>query len=502
MKTETQQLYLEKMLSSNELFSRCISILSPDYFDLELKQTVKFIIEYYNSYNSIPKIDFINAEFGQEFSKKTVETAEHKFLCDSIEKFCKREALFKAIRDSIEDVADEKNDSFGKILERVESALSISIHREVGVDVFKDVRLRLESYLHTDVYEPTGIKGLDEALGGGLARKTLTMFSANSGGGKSLMMANIGANYAREGKHVLQLALELTEQMIDLRNISMLTGVDISTWKNNITEIDNIMKSHIRNGAGSFILKRIPGGSSAIDIKSYLKLYEMEFGRKPDVLIVDYLDLMHPNSGNKNKGIFEQDKEKSEELVEILFEYDMIGLTASQQNREGIKAGGNPDQSIIAGGISKINTVDNYISIYMNPEMRLKGELFLNYLKTRSSKAVGSMTQLVFNPDNLIISDKKITTIGILNQIKNRANDEKLVIDGVDGSIEIPKDLIDLVKEYHDSEDIIPELNTENNPLPKSSIDIEDDEAIWGKTKKPMKISGFNNEDLEEFFNF
>lgn len=495
MKTETQQLYLEKMLSSNELFSRCINILSPDYFDLELKQTVKFIIEYYNNYNSIPKIDFINAEFDQEFEIKSVEPTEHKFLCDSIETFCKREALFKSIKDSIEDIADEKNDNFGKILNRIENALAISIHRELGIDVFKDVKARLETYLVSDVYESTGIKGLDDALGGGLSRKTLTMFSANSGGGKSLMMANIGTNYAKDGKHVLQLALELTEQMIDLRNISMFTGVDIATWKNNITEIENIMHRHVKNGAGSFVLKRIPGGSSALDIRSYLKLYEMEYKRKPDVLIVDYLDLMHPNGGNKNKNIFEQDKEKSEELVEILFEYDMIGLTASQQNREGVKSGGNPDQSIIAGGISKINTVDNYISIYMNPEMRLKGELFLYYLKTRSSKAVGTMTQLVFNPDNLIIADKKVTSIGILNQIKQRVQGERVTFDGANGETEIPEDLIDLVKEYHVSEDIIPELNTEK-------IDLENDEDIWKDSNVLKHISGITDDDLDEFYNF
>jgi len=327
------------------------------------------------------------------------------------------------------------------------------------------------------------------------------LFSANSGGGKSLMMANIGANYARnKGFHVLQLALELTEQMIDLRNLSILTGVSIKDWKSNILEIKNVMKSHVDNGAGSFILKRIPGGSNALSIRSYLKLYETEYGRKPDVLIVDYLDLMSPNSGSKNKGIFEQDKEKSEELAEIAFDYDCICISASQQNRDGIKAT-TPDQSIIAGGISKINTVDNYISIYMNPEMRLKGELFLYYLKTRSSSAVGSMTQLVFNPENLIISDKKITTIGIISQIKERKKNEAIVFPGIEGEIEVPYEMLDVIKDYVDYEESVQSAyNSVKIVAEESKINLEDDTDIWNRSKK-IKISGVTDDDLDDFIN-
>ena len=501
MKLETQKLYLNKLLSSPELFARCAGILSPDYFDLEIKSMVKFILKYFNEYNTIPKIDYVNAEYGAEFKPLYVDTTEIKFLSNDIEKFCRREALYKAIRDSVEDVTNEDEDNSGKVLERVQNALAISIQRELGISMFDDLGVRLERYLVSDIYEPTGILGLDEALGGGLSRKQVTLFSANSGGGKSLMMANIGANYVRnKGFHVLQLALELTEQMIDLRNLSILTGVSIKDWKSNILEIKNVMKSHVDNGAGSFIIKRIPGGSNALSIRSYLKLYETEYGRKPDVLIVDYLDLMSPNSGSKNKGIFEQDKEKSEELAEIAFDYDCICISASQQNRDGIKAT-TPDQSIIAGGISKINTVDNYISIYMNPEMRLKGELFLYYLKTRSSSAVGSMTQLVFNPENLIISDKKITTIGIISQIKERKKNEAIVFPGIEGEIEVPYEMLDVIKDYVDYEESVQSAyNSVKIVAEESKINLEDDTDIWNRSKK-IKISGVTDDDLDDFIN-
>lgn len=495
MKTETQKLILERLLSSPDVFSRCIGIISPDYFDPDIRPLVKFIKNYYTKYSSVPKIDFINAEYDLDLKPAKLDAADVKFTCDQIELFCKQGALYKAIMDSAPDVTSGNADNFGKVLERVQNALAVSLQKELGIDMYENLENRLATYMHTDIYEPTGISGLDTALGGGLARRQVTLFSANSGGGKSLMMSNIAANYSRRGFHVVQLALELTEQMIDLRNLSIMTGVKASEWKANVADIIGTMKAHKEAGAGSFIIKRIPGGSTANDIRSYLKLYETEYGHKPDVLVVDYLDLMSPNGGIANKGVFEQDKEKSEQLAEIAYDYNCITITASQQNRDGVRST-VPDQAIIAGGISKINTVDNYISIYMNPEMRLKGELFLYYLKTRSSSAVGSMTQLAFNPDNLIISDKKTATVSVISAIRERAKrkEERVIFPGVDGDIEMPDEFSDIISRYHEEMDKGP--NHYDELADENKIDIANDERLWGdKTKKKFKIAATSDHD-------
>lgn len=493
MKPETQKIVIERLLSSSDVFSRCIGIISSDYFDPELRPVIKFIQEYFLKYNSIPKVDYINAEYETEFKLTSLDQTDVKFSCDQIELFCKQGALYAAIMDSAADVTSGKSENFGKVLERVQTALAVSIQRELGIDMYENLAERLETYVDTDVYESTGILGLDTALGGGFARKQVTLFSANTGGGKSLMLSNLGANYSRRGFNVLQLALELTEQMIDLRNISILTGIHITEWKQNVAEIIGTIKAHKEAGAGSFIFKRIPGGSSVNNIRSYLKLYEAEYGFRPDVLIVDYLDLMSPNGGTKDKGIYEQDKEKSEQLAELAYEYDCITLTASQQNRDGVRAP-VPDQAIIAGGISKINTVDNYISIYMNPEMRLNGELFLYYLKTRSSSAVGSMTKLAFNPNNLIISDTKVNTVSVISAIRERhkRKNDVVVFPGTDGTTEIPDEYVDIISRYHEEE----EATQTKYGTGERVVDITDDTQLWNDRRTGIKI--FATEDAEE----
>lgn len=496
----TQKYIIERLLASPDIFSRCIGIISSEYFDPELRPLIKFITEYFAKYSSIPKLEYLNAEFDSGLKVATLEHAETKFICDEIELFCRQSALYKAIVDSAPDVTSGNDKNFGKVLERVQDALAVSIQKELGVEMYEKLEERLALYMNSDLYEPTGINGLDAALGGGFARKQLTLFSANSGGGKSLMMSNIAANYSRRGFHVLQLALELTEQMIDLRNLSIMTGVPAGEWKHNITSIIDKMNAHKLAGAGSFIVKRIPGGSTAIDIRSYLKLYETEYGFVPDVLIVDYLDLMSPNGGSRNKGIFEQDKEKAEELVELAYDYNCITITASQQNRDGMRST-SPDQTVIAGGVSKVYTVDNYISIYMNPEMRIKGEMFLYYLKTRSSSAVGSITHLCFNPDNLIISDTKTTTVNVIAAIKERGKTkgQPIQFPGTPENIGVPDEFADIISRYHEND--INVRKTYDTDIKQRNVDLSDDIALWDNARtKEFKLSP--NDNYDELIDF
>ena len=405
MNSNEQKLTIETLLSSKDVFSRCIGILDPEYFDPEYRPTVNHIIEYYNKYHNIPSMKSINAKFeSMKYDERDyVESSEEASTCDEIELFCQQQALFNAIQESVPKVMGKDRQAFSGILQSIQSALEVSLAKDVGIDMFDNPLDRLNRLVDTQVYEPTGIKDLDEPLGGGLARKQFTLFSANSGGGKSIMMANIGANYAARGYRVLLLSLELSEEMIFIRNSSIMSGVKTLEWKENIPDIAKKLEEQSYNG-GSFLIKRIPNGSTANDVRAYLKQYELTFKAKPDVIIVDYLDLMTPNGGVKSMGISEQDKLKSEQLAEIAYISNAVMISASQQNREALRLS-SPDQGVIAGGITKVNTVDNYISIFMDPAMRIQGDMIIYFLKTRSSSAVGSSKQLKFNADNLQITD-------------------------------------------------------------------------------------------------
>jgi hypothetical protein len=157
---------------------------------------------------------------------------------------------------------------------------------------------------------------------------------------------------------------------------------------------------------GKLQIKKMPmAGTTANSIRAYLQEYEIQTGIRPDALVVDYLDLMHPNSGKVNvSDQFIKDKFTSEELRALIVEWNVLGATASQLNRASIQEQ-DFDASHIAGGISKINTADNVLGILTTAAMKDRGEYQIQFMKTRSSSGVGQRVFLKIDSNTLRIQD-------------------------------------------------------------------------------------------------
>jgi KaiC/GvpD/RAD55 family RecA-like ATPase len=234
----------------------------------------------------------------------------------------------------------------------------------------------------------------------------MLLLSANSGGGKSIVMANLALNYVEQGKNALYISLELSEEMIYQRYIAMVTGVSTREWQHQVDATAHKITA-VGETSGSLFIKRMPQGCTSNQIRAYLKEFELKNGYVPDVIAVDYIDLMGSNEKVSADNIHEKDKRASEELREIMNDYNAVGMTASQQNRGAVTAT-ELNHSHIAGGISKINTTDVYISIIMTDQMRAKGEMALQFLKTRSSDGVGQTIYLEYNKVTLRITDPNV----------------------------------------------------------------------------------------------
>jgi KaiC/GvpD/RAD55 family RecA-like ATPase len=254
--------------------------------------------------------------------------------------------------------------------------------------------------------EATGWDDFDDLLNGGLVRKQLLLLSANSGGGKSVAMANLGLNYVMRGFNVLYITLELSEGMVSLRIDNMVSGIGSAGWQYKIPEIATKVESaNAKEGAGNLTIKYMNAGATSNDIRSYLKEYELTKGFVPDVIIVDYLDLLGINEKVSADNVFEKDKIASEQLRNIGNDYNAIMITASQQNRGAVNQT-DLNHSHIAGGISKINTTDVYVSIIMTDAMRVAGEIAMMFLKTRSSDGVGKTVYLKWCGASLRITNQ------------------------------------------------------------------------------------------------
>lgn len=401
MNSKKQRLILDYLASSPDIFALCAGILKPKYFDPELRSTMKFMQSYYEEYHNIPTPDQIWAETEIEVEERVITTDKFKYCCNEIELFCRRSALREAILAAPEQI---ENEDYGTLETAIKNAITISLNKHLGTDYFSDVAQSLAKLCTDQVIISTGWADVDGLLNGGIQRGTLTLFSAGSGGGKSITMLNLGLNLIEQNYDVLYLSLELSEELIAERTTTAITGIGRADMKGMMSEaIDGVESYHQRKGTGKLIIRQMPSGINCNDVRAYLKEYELKHGKLPDAIIVDYLDLMGPTEKISSENAFAKDKSVSEGLRNIAVEYDLLMITASQLNRAAVGAD-NLDHSHIAGGISKINTTDVYIAIILSETLKAAGQIAFNFQKTRSSDGVGKTIYLKWDRKRLRIT--------------------------------------------------------------------------------------------------
>jgi len=394
--------YLEMMMSDAESFVRCQAVFDPDAFDRRLHDGAKFLTEYVTEHNALPTFDMLNAATKAELKDPGVLQENHyDWLLAEFETFSRHKALEAAILKSADLL--EKGD-YGSCEDLVKKAVQIGLQKDLGTDYFADPRKRLESIKDTNGQVSTGWAAMDKKLFGGFNRGELNIFAGGSGAGKSLFLANIGVNMAEKGMNVMYLTLELAESLVSMRIDSMLTGISTRDIFKQIDDVE-IKVRMIGKKSGALQVKYMPSGKTANDIRSYIKEYEIKSGKKVDVLLIDYLDLLMPASMKVSaENLFIKDKYVSEELRNLAMELQCVFVTAAQLNRGAVEEI-EFDHSHISGGLSKIQTADNVFGIFTSRAMRERGRYQLQLMKTRNSSGVGQKIDLGFDVDTLRIID-------------------------------------------------------------------------------------------------
>lgn len=396
-----QKLYLEMFLADAETFIRCQNIFDPELFDQRLRSTAKFITEHVDRYKVMPELVQVNAACESNLEAVTMQKENFEWLMDQFEQFTRHKALERAIIRSA-DLLDKGD--YNPVEKLIKEAIQISLNKDMGTDYFADPRARLEGLKSSNGQISTGWPSVDKKLYGGFNRGELNIFAAASGGGKSLFLANLGINWALQGMNVIYLTFELSENLVAMRLDSMTTGIPTREIFRNIDDVELKVKM-LEKRAGSIQIKYMPSGKNCNDIRAYLKEYQVKKGHKPDVLLIDYLDLMMPLSVKVSPSdLFVKDKYVSEEIRNLAMETQCLTVTASQLNRSAVEEI-EFDHSHISGGLSKIQTADNVIGIFTSRAMKERGRYQIQFMKTRSSSGVGQKVDLEFNIDTLRITD-------------------------------------------------------------------------------------------------
>lgn len=199
--------------------------------------------------------------------------------------------------------------------------------------------------------------------------------------GKSHWLVNVGAQAVYDGKNVVHYTFELSEHATGRRYDSWFTNIDSNEI---LTRKDDLMLAYARleneRNLGQLYIKEYPTGTaSVVTLKGHLERLRMT-GFVPDLIIVDYADIMKAASGTEG----ERFKQKAvyEELRALSKEMKLPIWTASQSNREG--AGSEIITSEQMGeSYGKAQVADLVVSLSRKPLEKANGTARMFVAKNR-----------------------------------------------------------------------------------------------------------------------
>jgi replicative DNA helicase len=393
---------LSAMFTDRIFLQQIADIIQADYFESDSNSwLLDVILEHFRQYKAPPSKDVLKVkvtEIENDILKTAVleqlkevfrymESDDLSFVKDEILKFCKNQEIKRAIMDSVNLL---KMGNYDEIKSKMDSAMKAGADTNIGLDYINDVASRYnEAARHTIT---TGWDVIDDLMDGGLAPGELGVVMAPAGIGKSWMLINIGANAVRAGKTVIHYTLELNENYVGQRYDSVLTGINAQTLKHHQDTVEEKMKTL----SGSLIVKYYPTKSVGVmALKAHIEKTIMQ-GKPPDLIVVDYGDLLKVNT---KKDKHEALEDLYEELRGMAGEYKIPVWTASQAGRSALEED-IIEADKIASSYGKVMVADFLMSLSRKVEDKMSGTGRGHVIKNR------------FGPDGITLPSKINTNNG------------------------------------------------------------------------------------------
>ncbi len=373
------------LLTHKEFLTNIHDIISEEYFEKSAhKWVIKEIVKYYEKYHTTPSLEVLKVELQKidndvlkisikdELKQAYVSSDEDlKYVQEEFTNFCRNQQLKKALMSSVDLL---KAGDFDGIRMLVDGALKAGQDKNVGHEYIKDIEERYKENSRTVI--PTPWERINNLLQGGLGNGDFGLIFGNPGGGKSWSLVALGGYAVRLGYNVLHYTLELGEDYVGKRYDAFFTQIPV----NKTEELKPKAQEIIPKLPGQLIIKEYPTGRATIStIESHIaKVANM--GVKPDLVLIDYVDLL---SSRKRT------RERKEEIDDIYGstkglarELNIPIWSVSQVNRAGAK-----DEIIegdkAAGSYDKLMITDFSMSLSRKKEDKVKGTGRFHIMKNR-----------------------------------------------------------------------------------------------------------------------
>ena len=188
-----------------------------------------------------------------------------------------------------------------------------------------------------------------------------------------------------ENRKVLYISLEMSEDKIAQRFDSVTTLIQQKNLKGKFTTVTERLEVFQTKFPDSrLIIKEFPTGLATVNsVRSLLVQLKNYEDFVPDIILLDYLELMRPT----REGLAEYQAQQriSEELRGLAVENNILLWTATQTNRQGRSVKLITD-SELADAYGKIRTCDYAISLNQTEEEFDEGRMRAYVMKSRNGK--------------------------------------------------------------------------------------------------------------------
>ena len=352
--------------------------------------------------------------FFARISKSEIEDSEY-IISTSLD-FCRKQKLKEAMLKSVRLL---KTSSFDEISQVINEALKLGSDSNFGHDYIKDFEQRFLFKARNPT--PTGWSEIDAITHQGLGKGELGVVIAPTGAGKSMALVHLGSEALIAGRNVVYYTLELADVVVGSRFDSCITNVplnDLHSFKEEIYE-------KVQKLDGKLIVKEYPTKSASVNtLKNHVERL-IKRGFEPDVILVDYGDLLRPISTLKEKRHeLETIYEQLRALAQI---HNCCVWTASQTNRSGLNAEVITMESI-SEAFNKCFVADFIFSISRTAEDKLSNSGRIFIAKNRNGLD-GIIYPIYMDTANVTIKVESSTgeTIGDVKKEAKKRQEKKLV---------------------------------------------------------------------------
>jgi replicative DNA helicase len=382
----TFQIKVLSCLLTDKVFLQNMSdVVTDEYFENQgQKWITNEILKYYTKYHTTPSLEVLKVELKKldnevlqlsikEQLKEAYKTSEEdlKYVEEEFSSFCKNQQIKKAIMKSVDFISTGDYESIKTL---IDNALKSGQDKNIGHEYNKDTESRYRDDHRITISTPW--ENFNVLFQGGLGNGDFGLIFGNPGGGKSWCLVALGGAAVQAGYNVLHYTLELGESYVGRRYDSYFTGISVQDISKYRKEVEKAMGEL----TGQLIIKEYPTGRASIStIESHIKKC-IDLGFKPDLIIIDYVDLL--SSKRKN---FEKKDEIDDIYVStkgLAKELKLPIWSVSQVNRAGAK-----DDIIegdkAAGSYDKVMITDIAISLSRKKEDKVNNTGRFHIIKNR-----------------------------------------------------------------------------------------------------------------------